>query len=425
MNPVLQVTNLGKSYRKWRNEWYRIASWFSPSIKPDAEHWVLKDVSFSVNPGEAVGIIGKNGAGKSTLLKLIVGTTRPTQGAINLQGSVSAILELGMGFNLELTGRQNAYHSAGLMGHSQSDIIRVMPDIEAFAEIGEYFDQPVRTYSSGMQMRVAFSVATAIRPSLLIIDEALSVGDIYFQQKCFRRIREYSASGTTLLFVTHDIVGVLETCSRAIYLRNGAMVIDAAPHVAVGLYQADLMGHPEKNQTKVIDNISQNKETVVAGEGDLVTAEVSCLSVVIEDETGKSTLTIVSGHLATLVIKYKANCDLKDPHVGFKIHNRLGAVIFETNTFCMQKSLGAVEQGSEIEVRYCFPIDLAPGEYTITVGLANDGFDKCEFKERLSYLSSILAFAVLPNEHEIIWSGIINIHPNVNWKILAAVDYVL
>jgi lipopolysaccharide transport system ATP-binding protein len=417
MNSVLQVQNLGKSYRQWGSEKRRIASWFLPSIKPHTEHWVLKDVNFSVNPGEAIGIIGRNGAGKSTLLKIITGTTYPTLGKVQLSGRVAAILELGMGFNQDLTGRQNAYHSAGLMGYSQSDITRVMPAIEAFAEIGDYFDQPVRTYSSGMQMRVAFSVATAFRPDILIVDEALSVGDVYFQQKCFRRIQEYCANGTTLLFVTHDLVGVTEFCSRAIYLRNGQVIVDDSPHAAIAVYQADIMGHAnhpaaKSNVTQSIDTVDQTNRV-----GDLITTDVTCLSVGIQDEYGNKLSAILSGHSAILAIRYRVHRHLLDPHVGFKIHNRLGSVIFETNTFCMKKTIGAVEEGAEIETHFHFPIDLAPSEYTITFGMVNLGFDKCEFKERLHYAHSFFAFTVLPNDEDIIWSGITNIHPNVAWTI--------
>ncbi|HES76002.1 MAG TPA: ABC transporter ATP-binding protein, partial [bacterium] len=176
MKPVLEVNNIGKAYRDYGGEWRRVLSWFGLPLKPRAEHWTLRDISFSIHPGEAVGIVGQNGTGKSTLLKIITGTLKPSTGHVRLHGSIAAILELGMGFHPELTGRQNAFHAAGLMGYSREQINAVIGDIEAFAEIGEYFDQPVRTYSSGMHVRVAFSVATAFRPDILIIDEALSVG---------------------------------------------------------------------------------------------------------------------------------------------------------------------------------------------------------------------------------------------------------
>jgi len=194
---LLNVSGLGKAYRTYHSEFQRIARWFYLPSKPRDEHWVLKDINFSIEPGEAIGIVGQNGAGKSTLLKMITGTLQPTEGSIQVNGRIAAILELGMGFNPELTGRQNVHHAAGLMGFSSEQIAGAMDNIESFAEIGEYFDESVRTYSSGMQMRVAFAVATAFRPDILIVDEALSVGDSYFQHKSFERIREFQAQGTS------------------------------------------------------------------------------------------------------------------------------------------------------------------------------------------------------------------------------------
>jgi lipopolysaccharide transport system ATP-binding protein len=229
MSGKLDVQNLGKSYRQWGSEWRRIASWFIPSLEPLEEHWVLKEINFIVNPGEAVAIIGQNGAGKSTLLKLITGTTCPTAGNVQLHGRVAAILELGMGFNPDMTGRQNACHSAGLMGYSQTEINSIMPEIEAFTEIGEYFDQPMRTYSTGMQARVAFSVATAFKPDLLIVDEVLSVGDSYFQHKSFDRIRKFRDEGVSILLVTHSMGDVRNLCDRIILLDKGRVLKDGQP----------------------------------------------------------------------------------------------------------------------------------------------------------------------------------------------------
>jgi lipopolysaccharide transport system ATP-binding protein len=201
---VLQIDNLGKAFREYRMEWQRMLSWFGARPVAASEFWVLRGVGFQVEAGECVGIVGQNGAGKSTLLKLVTGTLRPTEGTVRVAGRIAAILELGMGFNPDLTGRDNARYTAGLMGMSPHQIDAIIPAVEEFAEIGEYFDQPLRTYSSGMQMRVAFSVVTAIRPEILIIDEALSVGDAYFSHKSMARIRRFREEGTTLLFVSHD-----------------------------------------------------------------------------------------------------------------------------------------------------------------------------------------------------------------------------
>ena len=211
----ISVNGLGKAYKQYEGRWARLAEWLPFSGAPRHRlKWVLQDISFEVSPGEAVGIVGINGAGKSTLLKMITGTTQPTAGSVNVTGRVAALLELGMGFHPDFTGRQNAIMAGQLLGYSVEEIARVMPAIEAFAEIGEYIDQPVRVYSSGMQMRLAFSVATAIRPDILIVDEALSVGDAYFQHKSFDRIRDYGLQGTTLLIVSHDKGAIQGICDR-------------------------------------------------------------------------------------------------------------------------------------------------------------------------------------------------------------------
>ena len=238
MSGELRVEGVGKAYRVWGSEWLRAASWFGLPTRPREEHWVLRDVSFSIAPGEAVGVIGQNGAGKSTLLKLITGTAQPTEGRVTRTGRVAAILELGMGFNQDLTGRQNAFHSAGLMGYSQEQIAEAMPEIEAFAEIGEYFDEPVRTYSSGMQVRVAFAVATAFTPDLLIVDEALAVGDSYFQHKSFDRMRRFREEGTSIMLVSHSPSDVKALCDRVILLDKGQVLKDGAPDEVIDFYNA-------------------------------------------------------------------------------------------------------------------------------------------------------------------------------------------
>jgi lipopolysaccharide transport system ATP-binding protein len=219
----IQVSGLGKAYKSYPSQWSRLAEWMRLAGRSNHRlHWVLQEVSFHLHAGEAVGIVGANGAGKSTLLKLLTGTTRPTAGRISVKGRVAALLELGMGFHPDFTGRQNAMMGGQLLGLSVEEILQLMPDIEAFAEIGEYIDQPVRTYSSGMQMRLAFSVATARRPDVLIVDEALSVGDSYFQHKSFERIREFRRGGTTLLIVSHDRTAIQTICDRAIlWMEDG------------------------------------------------------------------------------------------------------------------------------------------------------------------------------------------------------------
>jgi len=245
---TITVTNLGKAYKQYPNRWSRLAEWVLPGSKPrHSLKWVMQGVSFSVQPGEAVGIIGINGAGKSTLLKMITGTTQPTTGSVHITGRIAALLELGMGFHPDFTGRQNAFMAGQLLGYSVEEIAHLMPDIEAFAEIGDYIDQPVRVYSSGMQMRLAFSVATAHRPDVLVVDEALSVGDAYFQHKSFDRIRAFRKQGTTLLIVSHDKAAIQSICDHAILLNGGKLAMAGQPEAVMDYYNAMLADH--QNQT--------------------------------------------------------------------------------------------------------------------------------------------------------------------------------
>lgn len=235
----ISVQNLGKAYKQYESRFGRLLEWVSPvAIEKHTVKWVLRDVSFNVRQGDALGIIGVNGAGKSTLLKLITGTTQPTVGSVTMHGRVAAMLELGMGFHPDFTGRQNVFMSGQLLGLNAGDIERVMGQIEEFAEIGDAIDKPVRIYSSGMQMRLAFSVATAVRPDILIVDEALSVGDAYFQHKSFDRIRQYREQGTTLLIVSHDKSSIQAVCDRAILLNAGRVEREGPPETVMDYYNA-------------------------------------------------------------------------------------------------------------------------------------------------------------------------------------------
>ncbi|SDW23116.1 ABC transporter ATP-binding protein [Lysobacter enzymogenes] len=364
MSGELKVNRLGKAYREWRSEWLRVGSWLGLPFRAHAEHWVLKDISFAVGPGEAVGIIGQNGAGKSTLLKLITGTSRPTEGNVWVKGRVAAILELGMGFNVDLTGRQNAYHAAGLMGFSESQISGVIGEIEAFAEIGEYFDEPVRTYSSGMQMRVAFSVATAFRPDLLIIDEALSVGDAYFVHKCFRRIREFRDAGTTLLFVSHDPTAVQSLCDRAVLIDRGRLVLDADPQQVFDYYNA-LIAEKE-NSTVRTERTGQGQIATESGTG-----EVEFESLRMENAAGEAVEYVTVGEPVRLRAKVRANQAVERLVFGYMIRDRLGQPIFGTNTHHTGQVCSDLAAGESVEYEVAFPMNLGTGTYSVSVALSS------------------------------------------------------
>lgn len=242
--PVIAVAQLGKAFRTYRNQWSRVASWMGAAPRFANEHWALRGVTFEIARGEAVGLVGSNGAGKSTLLKVLVGVLKPTEGTVSTRGRVAALLELGIGFSGELTGRQNVVLSSSLMGMSSTEIAGKIHAVEAFADIGEYFDRPLRTYSTGMAMRVAFAVATAFDPEILIIDEALAVGDVSFQAKCFERLHELKSRHCTLLFVSHAVESIVRHCTRALFLDSGRLVMDGAPREVSNAYLAHMLGPP-------------------------------------------------------------------------------------------------------------------------------------------------------------------------------------
>lgn len=269
----IHVSGLGKAYKQYPNRWSRLFEWLVPFSPPRHHlHWILREVEFTIEPGEAVGIVGVNGAGKSTLLKMIAGTTQPTCGEIRVAGRVAALLELGMGFHPDFTGRQNVFMAGQLLGMQVEEIQALMPEIEAFAEIGEAIEQPVRTYSSGMQMRLAFSVATARRPDILIVDEALSVGDAYFQHKSFERIRSFRKAGTTLLIVSHDRSAIQSICDSAILLEQGRMAMRGRPEEVMDYYNALLA--EREGQTVRQEMLADGQVRTISGTGEAAILDV-------------------------------------------------------------------------------------------------------------------------------------------------------
>ena len=360
---TIAVTNLGKAYKQYPTRWSRLAEWVTPGHRSrHALKWVLQDINFTVQPGEAVGIIGINGAGKSTLLKMITGTTQPTTGGVHITGRVAALLELGMGFHPDFTGRQNAFMAGQLLGYSVEEIARLMPEIEAFAEIGDYIDQPVRVYSSGMQMRLAFSVATAHRPDVLIVDEALSVGDAYFQHKSFERIREFRKQGTTLLIVSHDKGAIQSICDRAILLNAGKLAMEGEPEAVMDYYNAMLA--ERENQTVRQQVTDDGKVQTISGTGEVVLRETVLLN-----ENDERLETVNVGQLVKLKVVANVTADIPELVLGYMIKDRLGQPIFGTNTHHMKRNLFAITRGTSAEFIFCFAANLGPGTYSVAIAL--------------------------------------------------------
>jgi lipopolysaccharide transport system ATP-binding protein len=361
---LLSVKNVGKSFRSFRSEWHRFGRWFGLPLQPTKEHWVLKHISFNIHCGEAIGIVGQNGAGKSTLLKIITGTLKPTVGHVHLSGRISAILELGMGFNPELTGRQNAYHSAGLFGFSAAQIEQVMPEIEAFAEIGGYFDEPFRTYSSGMQVRIAFSVATAFRPEILIVDEALSVGDAYFQHKSFNRIREFQEQGTSLLIVSHDKGAIQSLCDRAILLDSGSVVKDGNPEEVFDFYNAIIA--EKENSTVEVIRLANDKAQTNSGTGEARVEEIA-----LYNSKGEVAEVVGVGELVELRIKVIVYQSLETLVLGYGIKDRLGQVMYGSNTWHTEQVISNPKCGDEYLFKIAFPANFGVGSYSVQTALVD------------------------------------------------------
>ncbi len=355
----VSVQNLGKAYKQYPTKLSRLKEWFF-SKEHHTLKWVLRNIDFKINPGESVGIIGINGAGKSTLLKLITGTAAPTEGNVTIRGRVAALLELGMGFHPDFTGRQNVFMSGQLLGLSVPEIENLMPEIIKFSEIGDYIDQAVRVYSSGMQVRLAFSVATAVRPDVLIIDEALSVGDAYFQHKSFERIKEFKRQGTTLLIVSHDKQAIQNICDKVILLAKGQKVMEGEPEAVLDYYNALLSDNSQ--EVTASQNISNGIVQTISGNGD-----ATFLHVNITDVHCDKIEVITVGQRVTLNIVLDVKKDLKELCVGYLIKNRLGEEIFGTNTYHCSKIIDQVLAGEVIHYKFTFDANIGEGNYSISV----------------------------------------------------------
>ncbi|MFL6709545.1 MAG: ABC transporter ATP-binding protein [Massilia sp.] len=364
MKGHIQVAGLGKAYKQYPTRWSRLAEWMLPQLgKRHALKWVLEDIHFTVAPGEAVGLIGINGAGKSTLLKLITGTTQPTTGGVEISGRVAALLELGMGFHPDFTGRQNAMMAGQLIGLSVDEIVELMPQIEAFAEIGDYIDQPVRVYSSGMQMRLAFSVATARRPDVLIVDEALSVGDAYFQHKSFERIRQYRNQGTTLLLVSHDKQAIQSVCNRAILLDGGRLRREGPPEEIMDYYNALIAERENQSlQTREL----HGKVQTISG-----TFEATVAHIVLLDASEQPVEVVDVGAPVTLQVTVEAHATIPRMVLGYMIKDRVGQTMYGTNTHLKELALDDVQAGQRVVYRFAFPLNLGAGSYSVATAIVS------------------------------------------------------
>ncbi len=368
MRNSISIKNIGKCYKLYDSRNERLKEWLIPfGHSRHREKWVLKDINLEVKAGEAVGIIGMNGAGKSTLLKIITGTTLPTTGSVHFNGTVSALLELGLGFHPDFTGRQNVYMSGQLLGYTIEEIDACMQQVEDFAEIGEAVDAPVRTYSSGMQVRLAFSVATMKRPDILIVDEALSVGDAYFQHKSFGRIKEFCQQGTTLLLVSHDAAAIQAICDRAVLMDHGAVLKIGEPQEIMDYYNAMLGG----NDGKPIEQRKTESGRVQTISG---TGGARIDSVTIAKADGMAAEVYDVGELVRLEVEAHTEEAIPELSCGIMIRNRLGESVYGVNTGYLKCSASNLSAGSHVRYVFRFPVNIGEGSYSVTVAL-HSGID--------------------------------------------------
>lgn len=364
---MLTVSDLHKHFRLYDRPADRLKE--ALSRRPRHRFYeALRAVSFAVQPGETLGVIGRNGAGKSTLLKIVTGVMMPDRGAVSAEGRTTGLLELGTGFNAELTGRQNIIANGLLLGQSRREVDERVDAIIDFAELEAFIDEPVRTYSSGMVMRLGFSSAIHAEPSCFVVDEALSVGDAHFQQKCMRRIRDFQARGGSILFVSHDLNAVKMLCDRAVVLEQGQVMADTTPDAAVNEYNRLIAGQEENIER----DHAQFEDRLGYGSG---AARVSGATLSGQDSLAT---TVASGEWVDLDIGIEAAAAITDLTCGILIRDRFGQDIFGVNTHYLDAPL-ALEQGEHAQVRFRFRAELASGHYTITAALhsAENHLENC------------------------------------------------
>ena len=339
------------------------------------EHYALRDVNFDIQEGECVGIIGTNGSGKSTILKIITGVLTPTQGEVKVDGRISALLELGAGFNMEYSGLENVYLNGTMIGFSKEEIDARLDDILEFADIGDFIHQPVKTYSSGMFVRLAFAVAINIDPEILVVDEALSVGDVFFQAKCYHKFEEFKKQGKTILFVSHDLSSVSKYCDRVILLNKGVKLDEGSPKQMVDLYKQLLVGQDPVKQQEA----DKEKKAAVQSEGtgnfqanpnmlEYGNRMAEIIHFEILDDRGMLSNTIEKGTEFKIRMKVHFNEDIQEPIMAYTFKNIKGTEITGTNTMFEKAQVARSGAGDECTVTFTQNMDLQGGEYLLSFG---------------------------------------------------------
>lgn len=386
---AIEAEKLSKVYRLYDRPRDRFLEAINPGKRRSKDHYALTDVDLKIKKGETVGIIGTNGSGKSTILKIITGVLSPTSGNITVNGRISALLELGAGFNMEYNGIENIYLNGTMMGFSRKEIDERLDSILQFADIGEYVYQPCKTYSSGMFVRLAFAVAINIDPEILIVDEALSVGDVFFQSKCYHKFEEFKEQGKTILFVSHDLSSIAKYCDRVILLNKGIKLDEGGPKEMIDAYKQVLVGQykvTDDSEVSMDDLSRMSSEVAEAVNPDALeygTGDAKIRDYYITDKNGTRTTAIIKGEEFTIHFSVDFTADIKAPIFAFTVKNIRGTEITGTNTMYEKAFLEPVKSGDTKTVTFRQRMDLQGGEYLLSFGVTGYEQDKFQVYHRL------------------------------------------
>lgn len=383
---AISLNNISKCYKRYAHPVDRFKEILLPGKNRSQEFWALKNINLDIYRGETLGIVGQNGSGKSTLLQIIAGTLTPTTGNVKVEGRISALLELGSGFNPEFTGRQNVFFNGQVLGLSREEVENKFDSIAAFAEIGSFIDRPVKTYSSGMVVRLAFAVVANIEPTILIVDEALAVGDAKFQARCMKRIRQLKEQGVTVLFVSHDASSVKLLCNRAVLINHGVIIDIGRPKEVINHYVALLSS--DKSKIETLENIYNNNlgnrpqessEYAVIGQKNSTSQQNrhgNQLAVIkdlnIANSEGWETDKFSTTDQLKIKVVVEASTNIADLVVGISIRNLMGLVVYGTNTFLSHCRLPEIKPRQQLETVFTIPCYLNQGVYTVTVGVHSE-----------------------------------------------------
>lgn len=382
--PVISIRGLKKMYKLYNKPSDRLKDAFGFGKNKYSVNYALKGFDIDINKGETVGIIGTNGSGKSTLLKIITGVLNPTEGEVKVNGRISALLELGAGFNQEYNGIENVYLNGTMMGFSEKEIDEKLPQILEFADIGDYVYQPVKTYSSGMFVRLAFAVAINIEPEILIVDEALSVGDVFFQSKCYHKFEEFKQSGKTIIFVSHDLSSISKYCDRVMVLNKGEKLAEGKPKEMIDVYKQVLVGQYAAEKEAAIDLSEESHEMLEYGSGEAHIDEYY-----VTDSNGLRTNAILKGSEFTIHMKVSFTSLVKQPIFAYKFVNAKGVEITGTNTMYEKAFFDDVPAGKSLEITFTQQMNLQGGEYLMSFGCTGYKLDQFVVYHRAYYAMSL------------------------------------